>query len=346
MGGDVGDRLPPVADAVGEVPHMRDRQRAVVAEVAVDGFDRAFRQRVGRHLLDRRAGQPAAVDEDPPGGALEQDAVLAAVNRHRHLTGGRRVTAQALRIRQLGEQAADRERERHRVGVVARGEAVLERLRQRALAFDPRRAGVQPADRPLGNIDMVGTPIGELAAGVLDPPAERPMRPLRAVRPLRRRALPELVIEPLGDRLRRERAAVEPRVDADADRADLTEPPGPHQRDRLGKAASDLGPLLRADQQRASGPFGLANEVAALGDGDGRRLLEVHVLAGPERVDRHLRVPVIGRGDDDGIDVLAAEQVAIVGHAVERRARRVGEPFGGVVAGDAVDLGQRDQAAD
>ena len=53
------------------------------------------------------------------------------------------------------------------------------------------------------------------------------------------------------------------------------------------------------------------------GDGVRRRLLDVDVLAGRDRVDRLLAVPVIGRGDEHGVDVLAIEDAAVVADDVE-----------------------------
>ena len=48
------------------------------------------------------------------------------------------------------------------------------------------------------------------------------------------------------------------------------------------------------------------------------RLLAVHVLALPDRLQGHQRMPVIGRGDLHGVDVLAGHQLAeiLVGRAV------------------------------
>ena len=51
------------------------------------------------------------------------------------------------------------------------------------------------------------------------------------------------------------------------------------------------------------------------GDGQRCRLLQVDVLAGLHGVNRQARMLVIGRTDDDGIDVAIGEQFAIVGIA-------------------------------
>ena len=56
---------------------------------------------------------------------------------------------------------------------------------------------------------------------------------------------------------------------------------------------------------------GVQDAVAALG-GDGQRLLAEDVLARLQRGDGVLLVAEVGRGDGDGVDVGAVEQLAIV----------------------------------
>ena len=77
-----------------------------------------------------------------------------------------------------------------------------------------------------------------------------------------------------------------------------------------------------------------------------QRLLDVDVLAGAQRRDGHERVPVIGRGDDHRVDVLAVEHLAEVLDADHRTRSRPGRrapappPLAAVVAaaGDAVNV--------
>ena len=47
-----------------------------------------------------------------------------------------------------------------------------------------------------------------------------------------------------------------------------------------------------------------------LGDRQGQRLLAVHVLAGPECLDRHLGMPVVGCGDEQTIERRVVDQLA------------------------------------
>ena len=50
----------------------------------------------------------------------------------------------------------------------------------------------------------------------------------------------------------------------------------------------------------------------SLGDGIGQRLLQIDVLAGLERMDGHEGMPVVGRGNLDGIDILTLEHTLIL----------------------------------
>ena len=72
------------------------------------------------------------------------------------------------------------------------------------------------------------------------------------------------------------------------------------------------------------GPVDGVAHGAPLGDGQRRRLLQVDVLAVLHRGDRDQRVPVIRRADDDGVDVLVGEQLAVVGVAGDAVVRLAG----------------------
>ena len=72
-------------------------------------------------------------------------------------------------------------------------------------------------------------------------------------------------------------------------------------------------------------------------------LLDVDVLAGGDGVDHLLAVPVVGRGDEHGVDVLAIEDAAVVADDIEleglaRRRHPLIEPR-------LVDLGRREELA-
>ena len=70
--------------------------------------------------------------------------------------------------------------------------------------------------------------------------------------------------------------------------------------------------LVRAVQEDAAVPLDGVAQGPALADGRGERLLAEDVLAGAHRGNRLKDVPVVGRGDDDGVDVAAGEEVAEV----------------------------------
>ena len=80
-----------------------------------------------------------------------------------------------------------------------------------------------------------------------------------------------------------------------------------------------LRPLLAADLEDALVLARRLDHQPAFADREAHRLLGIDVLAGLAGVDADQRPPVVGRGRDDGVDVLAVEQLAIV---LVRRRRR------------------------
>src|SRR6516164_1741535 len=73
---------------------------------------------------------------------------------------------------------------------------------------------------PLGDVIVVGAPVGHLAAGVIVPPAEVVEAALRVVLDLRRLPEPEVPVQPLRRRARHERAAARVVADECGDPAD------------------------------------------------------------------------------------------------------------------------------
>ena len=74
-------------------------------------------------------------------------------------------------------------------------------------------------------------------------------------------------------------------------------------------------------------------------DAADHRLLAIDRLAGLHGVDRHLGVPVVGNADQDGVDVFAAEDLAIVDVGLDL----VAEDFLGVGAPAFIQVGGGDQ---
>jgi hypothetical protein len=129
------------------------------------------------------------------------------------------------------------------------------------------------------------------------------------------------------------RVAVDPRFDQIhvADRA------GAKQIARLG--VDNRAGVLAADLQDAAAlPRGV-DDAQTLLELLHHRLLDVDVLARFHRVDRHLRMPVIRRGDDDRIDVRTRENLAVVA-----RGEQVCAPgLPGERQAAVVDIGDRDE---
>ena len=70
--------------------------------------------------------------------------------------------------------------------------------------------------------------------------------------------------------------------------------------------------VLRADLQDLLVGVDHATQVQRVLDPHRQGLLDVDVLARHDRVDRHRHVPVLGRGDEHGVDVLARQELVVV----------------------------------
>src|ERR1700691_456307 len=77
-------------------------------------------------------------------------------------------------------------------------------------------------------------------------------------------------------------------------------------------AKPGVGPLLAAGLKDTLVPADRVAHRAAFGDSQRERLLAVDVLAGARRLDHRNRVPVIGYGDQHGVDVFARQQLTEV----------------------------------
>ena len=79
-----------------------------------------------------------------------------------------------------------------------------------------------------------------------------------------------------------------------------------------GLPAAVVARGLRPDLQHLAVPLDRVAQLDGLLDGVRHRLFDIDVLAGRHGVDGDLAVPVVGRGDQHGVDVVAFEQLAIV----------------------------------
>ena len=127
---------------------------------------------------------------------------------------------------------------------------------------------------------------------------------------LGRLAQPEIIIQ-LGRRaLHLERPALWIFTNARLDGQLLAQAAVAH--DFAGQPEVQVRALLAADLEDALGLPCHLEQGLALVDGQGERLLAIHVLAAPQGGDGGQRVPVVGRGDDHGVDVFAGAKLAEV----------------------------------
>ena len=186
----------------------------------------------------------------------------------------------------------------------------------------------------------VGAPHGEMfvdAARAQD----------RVVGTHRGRPEPHVPIEAGFGGLFRKVAGLARTADADVDPLDLADDAVADQ--LAGDAEFLRRPLHRAGLEDAFvRPDGL-HHLARLDDRLAQRLLAVDVFARLGRGDGDVGVPMVGRGDDDGVDVFPGKQLAevVVGvAALERRVVLLGvevvDALLGVIAASAVDVAHGD----
>ena len=182
------------------------------------------------------------------------------------------------------------------------------------------------SNRPLGNVDVMRAPVGQLAARVFVPPAKLVMTSRLFLLPLlpdavidqRRLAEPLLPIQVfwhvgLGNRLARRRAA-----NGALDALDLPQPSRPAERDRpqetmnLRLVVVVFAPLLSADLKDAIRFVKHLANLLAFSNGQRQRLLAVNVFPSLHRFDGDFRMPMVGRDNGHHVDVFAVEYLAVV----------------------------------
>ncbi len=288
---DIGDWLPAGFDAVEEVPHVihdcLNLSSSLGPAKIIEVVDREgiAGQRVVSQVLDRLAGEAPSVDEDPALAAGEHDAGAAVVSHaHRHATG----IAIFHRILQRHVVAV-------RVGRIP------------GLATDTDRLA---ANRPLGDVKVVGPPIGHLATGILKPPAKGEVAPLLDEGHARGLALPEVPVE-TGRRCRGlKRPADLVSSNHNIDPLKFPEPALPHHFDSRAEAV--IAPLPGADLHNPSGLLHRLEDLGPLGHGEGQWFLTVDVFPGLHCVNDHLRVPVVRCANQDDIHPLVIKQPPII----------------------------------
>jgi hypothetical protein len=167
------------------------------------------------------------------------------------------------------------------------------------------------------------------------------------MRPPRGGALEQVPVQPLGHGdFRFGRRSVPRPAKLDHRVGDL--PELTFLNDLRGLLEMRAGTLLRAELDDTIGALVGPQRFDGTFDGIGERLLHVHVLAGRDRLDQHLAMPVIGRRDVHRVHVLAVEDAPVVFIALELHVflqlrqllQPLLEPRGiGVTPGDVLHVG-------
>ncbi len=158
------------------------------------------------------------------------------------------VSSRIMQLDVVGELRLHLEGGRRVVAVVDRRPAVLVRDGQLGLDdLDRARARVVHAEAPLAMSTWWRTPVGELAAGVLVPPAELVVAALLDVVDLRRLAEPHVPVQVGRGLFLLERAAARAAADGGRHLPDLADPARADQRHGQEEDAVVVAPLLGAD---------------------------------------------------------------------------------------------------
>ena len=163
----------------------------------------------------------------------------------------------------------------------------------------------------MGNVDVVITPVGHDAAGVLIPPAEVRVRSLPAVVVRGRLALVKVPVDLLGRFDGREGATLGCVIrQCDPDLFELAHAPVAHQLDGLLElpTATLLGTYLH----NATAFLDRLLQKFSFLDGQRHRLLGIDILAGAQRGQIYDGVPMVGRAVDDYVDVFSLQELAII----------------------------------
>jgi len=282
-------------DAVDEVGHV------VVADVDTRGV-------FGEFLRQERAvagGDDAARDPDPAVGAVELDAVLLAVavlDAAVPFTGGGAVAGvdDAI-IVGIGD------------GVFAGGgEASWDHVDE-LFAFDGDGAGVVLFEGPKDDVVVVGAPVGHRSAGVVPPVAEAEVGAFLDVRGLGGLAHPEVVVEAFGDFGGLEGALAQAGREPDFDFADLADAAVADE--VAGQPEVGIAALLGAGLEDAVGLTLDFDQTLAFVNGEGQWFFAVDVFASFHGGHGDEGVPVVDGSADDGVYVVAFEELAEVGVA-------------------------------
>ncbi len=165
---------------------------------------------------------------------------------------------------------------------------------------------------PVDDVEGMLAEVGHLAAGVVPEPAEVVDGAVGVVGAEWGGAEPEVVVEIGG------RGGVGGRAEAGEDVAEVVHLDGDELAEGFlleeffGFLEMRAGTLLGADLDDAFVAFGAVDHPAALFDEEGEGFFAVDILAGGTGHHGHEAVPVVGCGDDDGVDGFVVEEAAEV----------------------------------
>lgn len=158
----------------------------------------------------------------------------------------------------------------------------------------------------------MGAPVGELAAGVLIPPAKLIVAALFPVIDLRRLSQPHIPVQVARRFGHRERSTGGSSVDADHDLFDVTQQPFLHHID--GSQEPIVTAALLSPHQEDSVVIlsaGVANQLVFF-ECQCERLLAEDMLAGLQGFDRDFDMPVIRSDHADHINVITLQHATVV----------------------------------
>ena len=356
----VGD-VAEVAEGAGDVA-FEDGAVEVGGFAAADDVDEVLHVAVGAfeffHDLARfvvGGGGKVAVGHDAAAFAIDDVAdVDAAVVVHAGSFGGAgfgACTGGCARAGFRGE-AADFEDERGG-GVVVDDDLGVGRVAVVAVAeaaADAEGVAGQAgfAEEPAGDVHLVDALVADVAVAVEVNPVPvvvngAVFRGVAVGRDEGRGAGPEIVIDCGGNGRGRagEADAVAAFVAEATGGGDFAEVAGLRPGDGFTEACA--GADLRAGLGDAAGFLSGGDELAALPDVVGNGFFDVDIFAGLQGPDAHERVPVVGSGDGDRVEVGRGEELANVGKFFYRDAF-FGESGGGAVEDGGVGVADGDDA--
>ena len=191
---------------------------------------------------------------------------------------------------------------------------------------------------------MMDAPVGHIAAGIVEPPAEIPADAFGTERNLGRLAEPEVEIEFLGRLGILERSARGGGAHRGLRLELFAQPAASCDGHGFEETTAEHAPLLRAHLEDAVGSLHRLADHTAFVDRQRQRFFAVDVLAGRQRVDGDLDVPMVGHADDDRLHVLAIEHLVVV--LIDLTFAADLFSVGEVVGVAQVDVGAGDHAAE